>query len=246
MWFRNWWTDPYRPKTNVAEKVTVLITAVLAVIGFFQYTVYKQQKAIMESSGQQTQQLVDAANIQACAATKNAASADRFAISADGINQHTADAVSDFSRLAKASEDAASRASEAIKSTRESFQQDQRAWIGVSEFRTINFDEVNGVQVDVSLINSGKTPARSVEQADGYSIPFTAISGPSAIDIDNMRQHFTQGQAIPPQGKLFLHIGRFAAGRAANSLYEFTGSSQLITSFPQIRDGSSCSITTGK
>jgi hypothetical protein len=60
---------------NIAEKITVFLILVTAFIGAVQARIYYQQKKIMESSGQQTQQLIDAANIQACAAKSFAQSA---------------------------------------------------------------------------------------------------------------------------------------------------------------------------
>ena len=71
---REWWSNPYR-RTNWPEIVTAVLTAVIVLVGLLQWNVYQQQKAIMESSGKQTQQLIDAADIQACAASKNAEAA---------------------------------------------------------------------------------------------------------------------------------------------------------------------------
>jgi hypothetical protein len=65
------------------EKVTAFFTGVLAFIAVLQLYVYRQQKAIMDSSGKQTDQLIAAANIQASAAKKNAESAAQSAAAAD-------------------------------------------------------------------------------------------------------------------------------------------------------------------
>ncbi len=64
---------------NVAEKLTVFVTLVIAGTGIVQSCIYYQQKGIMESSGAQTDKLIAAANTQATAA-------DRFATAANGIN----------------------------------------------------------------------------------------------------------------------------------------------------------------
>lgn len=90
-WLRKWYTDPFRHRSNVAEKLTVFVTIVIAVVGGLQYSVYRQQKKIMESSGHQTDQLINAANIQAQAANS-------FSVSAAQINGQIQNAVIDLER----------------------------------------------------------------------------------------------------------------------------------------------------
>src|SRR5271165_7061926 len=93
---RSWWKDPFRNRATWAEKVTALLTAAIVVVGIFQLYVYRQMKGIMESSSQQTDKLIGAANIQAGAASKNAEAAASFSKSADSINRQTQIAVGDF------------------------------------------------------------------------------------------------------------------------------------------------------
>jgi hypothetical protein len=74
-----WWTNPFRSRGNFPEHMTVVVSVIIAIIAFLQWNVYRQQKEIMKSSGQQTQKLIDAAEIQADAAKS-------FANSANNIN----------------------------------------------------------------------------------------------------------------------------------------------------------------
>ena len=62
--------------------VTIFVTGVIAVIGFLQYSVYRQQKTIMESSGHQMDKLIDYAKAQASAASQIAEASDKSAKSA--------------------------------------------------------------------------------------------------------------------------------------------------------------------
>lgn len=78
------------PRSTSAEKVTVFITAIIALCTATQALIYWQQKKIMQSGGQQTDKLISAANIQAGSAQKiadasnrNAAAAEKFAASAE-------------------------------------------------------------------------------------------------------------------------------------------------------------------
>jgi hypothetical protein len=149
-WLAGWWKNPFRPRGNFPEHLTVVVSVVIAVIAVLQWSVYRQQKKIMEGAGTQTQQLIDAANIQACAATKNAAAADKFAASAEGINTHTKDAVDEFRRLAKASEGN-------IAAIRESARLEQRAWVSAGESGPLIDPAAQTLRMKVTVANSGKT-----------------------------------------------------------------------------------------
>jgi hypothetical protein len=66
-------------RTKFHDMVIAGATVVIAAVGIGQLIVYLQMKNIMLSSGHQTQQLIDAANIEASAATKNAEATKQFA-----------------------------------------------------------------------------------------------------------------------------------------------------------------------
>jgi hypothetical protein len=148
MWRRlkNWWTDPHRARGNFPEHLTVFISIVIAVIAGFQWNVYRQQKTIMESGGKQTQQLIDAANIQACAATKSANAAARFATSAEKIDSGIGTAVGKLNlqaekldanvreahALAQQAERSAKATEDAVSTARQSLEFQQRPWITLS------------------------------------------------------------------------------------------------------------------
>ena len=57
-------------RTRFHDRLIAGATLVIAIVGILQLIVYFQMKRIMESSGQQTDKLICAANIQASAAEK--------------------------------------------------------------------------------------------------------------------------------------------------------------------------------
>ena len=140
----------------MAEKITVFLILVTAFIGGVQARIYYQQKTIMEGSSGQTDKLIKVADIQAGAATKNAASAASFAESADGINTQTKLAVNKFDRLAKSSENSITQAKQTLDSTIKLARLEQRAWVAVGK------QTLQGLTLIVEITNSGKTPAFDV------------------------------------------------------------------------------------
>ena len=187
MWrrFLNWRNDPWRPRQNLAEWVTVLLTLVVAGIGYLQWRVYLQQAKIMGSDNPQTQKLIEAANINAAAAKKiaeaskrNATAAERFSTSADQIKVEIASAVNQLhtqaERMETSRKSTEKSSHDALQAAIDNFRLDQRAWIGfqpikienISKFppsdvlspqlRPVSF-EIKGF--DVVIVNTGKTPA---------------------------------------------------------------------------------------
>ncbi len=177
------WRDPYRNRPNIAEWLTVILTVVIAGVGFLQWFVYKQQTRIMGSDNPQTQKLIEAASINACAAQKSAQAARDFADTAALINSGIGDAVKKLDAQAKAIDDSRKaserQSSKAFQSTVDNFRQEQRAWVGFSGF-TVQPDPNNagvvasaghppmGMNLAVAaILNSGKTPARNVRAVVG-------------------------------------------------------------------------------
>lgn len=195
-WCVNWWTDPYRPRGNFPEHMTVVVSVFIAGVAFLQWGVYRQQKEIMESSGQQTQQLIDAANIQACAAQKiadaslrNATAAEKFSGSADKIREETTHAVDELKRAANDSETAmrenSRNAQNALNTSIEASRLDQRAWFGISDFEILQFDPNDPkkpFRFQIVFMNTGKTPARQINAQGLFQMYASRFEGPSDAD----------------------------------------------------------------
>jgi len=164
-------------KAKWHDRVVALATVIIAAVGIGQVIIYHQMKKLMESSAGQTQQLIDAANIQACAATKNAAAAASFSASAGGINEHTGTAVTQFQSLAGATQ-------KAVRQNRELFELDQRPYIALLKTDMLNAPEVGKpVKFQLTLENVGKTVGlNSFEQTRSVVAPAIEIIPPPAPD----------------------------------------------------------------
>lgn len=173
---------------NVAAKITVFLILVTAAIGGVQARIYYQQKKITESSGQQTQRLIDAANIQACAAQKIADASDRsaaaaksFSLSAEGIETKTGEAVTQFQHLSSASQHAADTA-------RDTLVIGQRPWIGPELAPTASLkasaNEIRPFLV-IAIKNYGLSPALYVSHR-------MAVQADPKTDVQKVQDGFCQ------------------------------------------------------
>jgi hypothetical protein len=156
-----------------------------------------------KGAGEQTGHLIDAANIQSCAATKIAAASGEFTTSAKGIEAHLGDAVTDFRDAAKesarAAQVAAKNAETNIKSSQDSFRSEQRAWVGFQGTGQITgFTETEPMKIPITFFNSGRTPARNVQISAKFITSPVAITGPTEEFIGQLV--FTPAQSIAPQG----------------------------------------------
>lgn len=185
-----------------SEWIMVLFTAVIAFWAGLQW--YE-----MHGSGKQADKLItaatklaDAARDQAQAAkdTANATgkqvdAANRFASSAEGINQGVAGAVIQLQAAAK-------NAKDSIEATQKAMRLDQRAWVGpvaVSQFELKAGEIIPTIVVTVR--NSGKTPALAmtsittmqfVNPGQSFHPTLGKTATPQAIDV------------IQPNGELQL------------------------------------------
>jgi len=129
-----------------------------------------------QSTTTQTDQLIQAAKIQAYAAQHNAQAASDFSTSARSINDGIGNAVQRLQAQANATEAAressVQQSNAALQATIDNFHQEQRAWIGLSGFAVIADQKTMGISTDeginhmntaiANLLNTGHTPARHV------------------------------------------------------------------------------------
>lgn len=173
-------------QTTISNKALVITGAIVALgtIGQLCITVANNKAA-----ARQTDKLIEAANIQAGAAGKNAAAAESFAKSADGMNSRLASAERDFQRIAQDSEknSAATQAgaARALAASVEASQMDERAWLGVSEFEVLQYDPDDSrkpFRMRLGLRNSGKTPALQIKVLGMFQVYNSKVDGPTSDD----------------------------------------------------------------
>ncbi len=143
--YLKWRDDPFRQRAHWSDLATIGLTVTLVAVGITQACIYYQQKKIMEGSSGQTDQLIKAANIQACAATKISAAADKFSASADKIREETTNAVGELKRAANDSETAMKQNSRnsqrALDVSIEASHLDERPWVVGQRFLLSNEPE---------------------------------------------------------------------------------------------------------
>lgn len=154
----------------------------------------------------------------------------------DAMNQALSDnrnALAEAFRQNKASLDAEQdQYKRSLKATIDQFHLDQRAWLGTREFHTVEFSKEKGLAVDIAFANSGKTPARDVEDAVEYILSSTAVAGPTTDQDKELI--FDPAQAVAPQGILIVHLGWATPARAANRPSEYLGQQDIVSKFDLI------------
>ncbi|HEX4032394.1 MAG TPA: hypothetical protein VHX20_18660 [Terracidiphilus sp.] len=135
---------------------------------------------------------------------------------------------------ANANTKSAQNAVDTLSNTKQSFRDEQRAWIGVQGTSdTKGFTEKLPWQVTVVFFNSGRTPAQNVQSSGGYITSGVPISGPSAQQIATL--DFRPAQSIAPQGYYREMIGTEVSAEAVTSI-EISGEQTLISQYTQIKN----------
>jgi hypothetical protein len=209
------------------------------------------QRASRET-GEQTNKIISAANIQASAAAQNAISAQQsaqaasdFAKQAKGINTQTEAAVKQFQRIAGDSE-------KAIMASAEASRHDQRPWVGLQAVQcngcTIETDRSLSIQDLAGLIaNTGKTPALQMV-IDNYVAVNVPKSDPipdwSSIERQRKEEEeraFRVSPGLPPDvatevSKSFEKVKRDMAFRKSVSVLPPNGT-RVLHFLPSIKIG---------
>jgi hypothetical protein len=103
--------------------------------------------------------------------------------------------------LANAAKESAVTAARSLSNTIQSFQDDQRAWLGLAEIRN-TIDSKAPFQLNIMFTNSGKTPAIQTEKAISWKITTTLPAGPPS----DATYSFETATSVAPQGKTFTLV----------------------------------------
>jgi hypothetical protein len=121
----------------------------------------------------------------------------------------------------------AAQAAKALQATIDNFHQEQRAWVGVCDFRITSFETGKPIQIGIRFCNSGRTPAKKVEQRGGYRITPEPIDGPSVTNSNGLP--WGEAQAVPPQGSFNMYMGggtddltTYAVGAGVDDLTKYS------------------------
>ena len=155
-------------------------------------------KGMMVASGQQTQQIIDAADTQACAAQKiaaasdrNAGAAEKFSKAADRIDTKIHAAEQDFAQMAKNS-------SESLKESVEIFQAENRPWLTMKADPNFVPTIPGSTSIDIAVTNIGHSPAFMVSNfLFDYTVVEIASSGRFTLPAEPPTQIIGAG-TMPP------------------------------------------------
>ena len=180
-----------------------------------------------------TQRLADSAKLQSdktqIVADRTKDLADRMKDQADETKTIADQAVIQ----ARANTQLAQNAVNTLTNTKQSFQAEQRAWIGVQGTSDIKgFTETEPWQVTVVFFNSGRTPARNVQMSGMYITSPIPLSGPRASDIKMLT--YSPVQSIAPPGYYREVIGREFAGEIVTDIQR-AGNKVLVSQYPKIK-----------
>jgi hypothetical protein len=161
-----------KEKIKRSDWILAWATIVIAIGTIVSAAAVISQWREMVASGRQTDEIIEAARINAEAAQENAKSARDFATSANSINQRIGAAERDFARMSNSSE-------AAITAARKNMQEDERAWLVV--------DHIEGMpqlgkpfSISTQIRNTGRSPAVNVTHRIAFAfIPQTQDFIPS-------------------------------------------------------------------
>ena len=178
MWqsYRTWWSDPFRPKANFAEKLTVFITIVIAGIGAMQACIYHGQLGVMggqleqmRQSGGQTDKLICLYQQQLAQLTKQVGDTHELAVQAKNQANATRSVANNALAQANATDKVANASRDAVQVSIDALHTAHRPWVSVvdnsvSVIQPISFDSTNGAhaKISFSLKNVGNSPALKV------------------------------------------------------------------------------------
>jgi hypothetical protein len=227
-------------RTATATVWMAAFTVVLSAVSIGTLLVLKKQLHEMQTGGVDTNKLATAAANQATwtqrLATSAGQQADRTKELADRMKDQ-ADRTKTIAEQAVVQADAnkrlAQNAVDTLTNTKQSFQNEQRAWIGVQGTAdSRGFTETEAWQITIVFFNSGRTPARNVQSSGMYTTSPIPLRGPSPQQVAQLV--FGPAQSIAPQGFYREILGREvgAEGATAGQIY---GQKILTSQYTQIK-----------
>lgn len=127
----------------------------------------------------------------------------------------------------------AQNAVDSLINAKQSFRDEQRAWVGVQGTAdSKGFTETEPWKVTIVFFNSGRTPARDVHVSGMYITSPTPLAGPSSQQVAMLK--FSPGHSIAPQGYYRQNIGNGVSAEGSRPEQIF-GVNVLVSQFSQIK-----------
>jgi uncharacterized protein YukE len=168
----------------------IRLTWAAVIVSVLSALVFCGQLYEMITGGTATDKLVDYAKVQANASSDQGDAAQQFSDTTEDINSRLSEAVDQLQ--------AANRQTKAgLNASAEATRLDQRAWFGISDFETLQFDPDDSTKpfrMQIVFHNSGKTPARQINQLGMLRFYASEFSGPTDTDWKEFLGDFTKSK----------------------------------------------------
>jgi hypothetical protein len=223
------------------DKAMAFFTVCLVGVAVWQGHIFNKQLGEMHTGGEDTHNLALAAVNQATWTQRLAEStgtqsdrtrdlADRMKDQADRTKTIAEQAIVQ----ANANQKLAQNAIDTLANSKQSFRDEQRAWIGVQGVAdSKGFTEKEPWQITVVFFNSGRTPARNVQVSGMFVTSPVPISGPSPQQVSQLV--FRPAQSIAPQGFYRESMAK-EVGAEGSRPYEISGQQTLVSQYTQIKN----------
>jgi hypothetical protein len=98
------------------------------------------------------------------------------------------------------------------------FREEQRAWVGLGQYRIDHFDDKDAFKLQLPWVNSGKTPAIKTESAVSYIFSPSHLPGPPA----DYKYILEKSSPIAPQGAYAITVTNSAVPPSFGSINDGT------------------------
>ena len=122
-----------------------------------------------------------------------------------------------------------------LQGTISQFRQEQRAWIGAEDVIAGGWGPKTGFPVEITFVNSGKTPARNVSFSERFVYRQVPIKGPPESEIEKLVQY--RAADIAPQGRAHRYFGVEATLSNIDKPDQILGNEQVASHYDDISEG---------
>jgi hypothetical protein len=181
-----------RNGTSSTDWLIVILTAVIAITSYLQWSE-------IHAGSRDTNALAEAARKQA----------DKAETISGSLEKAVAEMKTSNAQAKQQSDQALRQGRDALNATIEQSKLGQRAWVGVSDSRLAQFEANKSIRVEITLTNSGNTPARDAHESTGYALSRIYLREPPKEATARLDKLLPQRSAnpLPPQGRFVTRLG---------------------------------------
>lgn len=201
---------------------TFWIQVGLGIIGLFALWIYHGQLVAMQGQLDEMRRSGEQSTEQTWSAIGNI---NWMARSADWSQKVSQQGIESNARQSQAS----------LQATVNQFRQEQRAWIGAGDVTPGDWGPKTGFPIEITFVNSGKTPAKNVSFSERFICSQAPIKGPLKPEIKKLVQYASAD--IAPQGTAHRFLGLEATLSNTDKPDQILGNEQVASYYDDITQG---------